>query len=250
MLSKKYFALEQSGKVADVYIFGDITSWEWLESDVSSYTLAMQLKALDADVINVHINSYGGEVAEGLAIYNVLRDHKAKVVTRCDGFACSAASVVFMAGEERIMNSTSLLMIHNAWTAAIGDAAELRKQADDLEKISDTAGNAYRDAGLELTEEELAALLAAETWITPAEALEWGFATSVTKQQQGEGKAAASAMRPLFKLIAGARSQPPAQEAEQPPGPTEEDSNPKGGAPDRRRALMQAMISVTAKKGG
>ena len=115
-MNKKYFQLTQNNNEVDIQIYGDITSWEWLESDVSSYTLSKQIEELECDQINVYINSYGGEVAEGLAIYNQLKRHKAKVKTVCDGFACSAASVVFMAGDERIMSTASLLMIHNAWT--------------------------------------------------------------------------------------------------------------------------------------
>ena len=65
---KKYFSLASAGRTADIFIFGDITSWEWLESDVSSYTLARAVQDLDADQINVQINIDGGEVAEGLAV--------------------------------------------------------------------------------------------------------------------------------------------------------------------------------------
>ena len=82
---------------------------------------------MDTDEIEVHINSNGGAVSEGLAIYNVLKNSKAKVTTYCDGFACSPASVIFMAGDERVMNGASLLMIHDAWTYGQGNAAELRK---------------------------------------------------------------------------------------------------------------------------
>ena len=84
---RKYYALETSGNEANIYIFGDITSWEWYESDVSSFTLSKELQELGDEVaiINVHINSYGGEVAEGLAIHNMLKNHKAKVKTYCDG---------------------------------------------------------------------------------------------------------------------------------------------------------------------
>ena len=151
---KKYFSLASAGRTADIYIFGDITSWEWLESDVSSYTLARSIQDLDADEITVHINSYGGEVAEGLAIHNSLKNHPARVRTVCDGFACSAASVVFMAGDERVMNPASLLMVHNAWTSASGNASQLRKAADDLETISSASAEAYR-ARVNLSEEEL-----------------------------------------------------------------------------------------------
>lgn len=132
MDAKKYYSLESKNDVADLYIFGDITSWPWLESDVSASGIVNELQSLDAKEINVHINSYGGEVAEGLAIYNTLKNSGMKVTTICDGFACSAASVIFMAGDERIINEASLLMIHNAWTYANGNATELRKAAEDL----------------------------------------------------------------------------------------------------------------------
>ena len=130
-------------------------------------SLVNDVKDLDVDVINVHINSYGGVVSEGLAIYNTLKNHKAKIRTIVDGFACSAASVVFMAGDERIMNDASLLMIHNAWTRVSGNAAELRKQADDLEKITQASIEAYMSR-VNITEDELKALLDAETWLLQA----------------------------------------------------------------------------------
>ena len=112
-MNKKYYSLVQENNEATINIYGDITSWEWYPGDVSSYTLSKHLETIEADTINVYINSYGGEVAEGLAIYNSLKRHKAKVKTYCDGFACSIASVIFMAGDERIMSTASLLMIHN-----------------------------------------------------------------------------------------------------------------------------------------
>lgn len=183
----KYYALttSQANRTADVYIFGDITSWEWFESDVSSYTLSKELQGLDVDTINVHINSYGGEVAEGLAIYNTLKNHKAKVNTICDGFACSIAAVIFMAGDERIMNKASLLMVHNAWTYTAGNAAELRKQADDLEVINQSTMEAFK-AHVNISDDELKALLDAESWLSPQEALEKGFATSIKAVENSE----------------------------------------------------------------
>ena len=197
----KYYALETNGSEADVYIFGDITSWEWFDSDVSSYTLSKELNELDTKVetINVHINSYGGEVSEGLAIYNMLRNHNAKVVTYCDGFACSIASVIFMAGEERIMSNASLLMIHNAWMYTAGNADQLRKDADDLEKITQASINAYMQ-NINITEEKLKELLDDESWILPSEALEMGLATSIVGEKITE-KAAASARKALFNLV-------------------------------------------------
>ena len=181
----KYYALTTNGQTADIYIFGDITSWDWFESDVSSYTLSKELQGLDVDTINVHINSYGGEVAEGLAIYNMLKNHKAKVNTICDGFACSIAAVIFMAGDERIMNNASLLMVHNAWTHTAGNANELRKQADDLDIISQASMEAFK-AHVNISDDELKALLDAESWLSPQEALEKGFATSIKAVENSE----------------------------------------------------------------
>jgi len=207
---KKYYSLETNSSEADIYIFGDITSWEYFENDVSSYTLSKELQMLDVDRINVHINSYGGEVAEGLAIYNMLRNHKAKVRTVCDGFACSIASVIFMAGDERIMNSASLLFIHNAWTMAVGNAQQLRKEADDLDVISQGAFAAYM-ALANIPEETLREMLGAETWILPEDALEMGFATAIIGAAQSN-KAAASAHKALFSLVKNAVQMAPAEE--------------------------------------
>ena len=190
MRIRKYYSLATKDREASIYIFGDIVSWEWTESDVSSYTLAKEIEGLDVDVINVYINSYGGEVAEGLAIYNQLRRHKAKVKTYCEGFACSAASVVFMAGDERVMSNASLLMIHNAWLVTWGDMNQLRKEADDLETINAAAIQAYMNH-INISEEELKAMLDAETWISAADALEMGFATTVAHPATTD-KAAAS----------------------------------------------------------
>lgn len=175
---KQYYALAQEGSAAEITVYGDITSWPWLESDVSAYLLSKQIEAIEADSIDVYINSYGGEVSEGLAIYNALKRHRAKVHTHCDGFACSAASLVFMAGDERTMGEASLLMIHNAWSCAQGNAKELRKAADDLETISAAAANAYRGA-VNISDEVLAGLLDNETWIAPEDAVSMGFATGI-----------------------------------------------------------------------
>lgn len=219
---RKYYALETHDREADIYIFGDITSWEWLESDVSSYTLSKELQGLDVDVLNVHISSYGGEVAEGLAIYNMLKNHKAKVRTYCDGFACSIASVIFMAGDERIMNEASLLMIHNAWMNTVGNAEQLRKDAADLEIITQASISAYMGK-VNITEDELKEALDAETWILPSDALEKGFATSIVAGTQ-TNRAAASAHRALFLLLKDALQSIP-------DGEPEEDEAPHGSEP-------------------
>lgn len=223
-MNKRYYSMEQSGDVANVNIYGDISSWEY-DGSVSARSLSAELKKLNGvSRINVFVNSYGGEVAEGLAIYNALKRHKAKVVTYCDGFAASIASVIFMAGDERIMNDSSLLMIHNAWSYCAGNAEELRKQADDLEKITQASIVAYK-AHSTLTEEEIKALMDAETWILPEEALSYGFATSIETTE----KAAASqnAKRSLFDIVMKHRQAVEDDEAED-----DEETPPPEDKPD------------------
>ncbi len=198
-MNRKYFSLERQKQTATITIYGDITSYPWIEGDMSSANLSKQLEALtDVDEINVYINSYGGEVAEGIAIYNALRRHKAKIRTICDGFACSIASVIFMAGDERVMNEASMLMIHNAWTCAAGNAAQLRKQAEDLEKITQLSVEAYK-ANSSLTEDEIKAFMDAETWILPAEAVEYGFATAIETHEKANPSQNARAK--LFGIV-------------------------------------------------
>ena len=183
----KYYQLVTDGDTsADLYIFGDICAYPWeSQGQQSGVSIVRQLKELDVDEINVHINSYGGDVAEGLAIYNVLREHKAQIVTICDGFACSAASVVFMAGDRRVMQPASLLMIHNAWTIAMGNAEELRKTADDIEIITQASVEAYK-AVATISEQKIKELMDAETWILPKDAVEYGFATEIDDEDEDD----------------------------------------------------------------
>lgn len=197
-MKKMYYSMEKNEQEATVNIYGDISSFDW-DGTFSLKKLSQALDEIkDVSKINVYINSYGGEVAEGLAIYNALKRHKAKVVTYCDGFAASIASVIFMAGDERIMNESSLLMIHNAWSWGEGNAEQLRKQADDLDKITQASVIAYK-AHSNLTEDEIKALMNAETWILPDEAIEYGFATGIEKSENA--KASQNVRKSLFELI-------------------------------------------------
>lgn len=201
--NKRYFALtqEDEGGSAELYIFGDITSWPWSDSDVSAKNLSDQLKDVVADHIDVYINSYGGEVAEGLAIYNALRNHSASVTTHCEGFACSIASVIFMAGDERVMEPASLLMVHNPWSAVEGNADDMRKAADDLETIGGAIKEAYKKSVM-LNDEGLKNLMDAETWIKPEDAVTWGFATSVNEDEAEDvEKVAASVAGRVYALV-------------------------------------------------
>ena len=179
----KFYQLVENQEVSELYILGDVVDEAWSMNDVEGASLCKQIHELNTNQINVYINSYGGSVSAGLAIYNTLKTHNAKVTTYCQGFGCSIASVIFMAGDERIMSDASLLMIHNAWTVCQGNAKELRKQADDLDKITQASVNAYMSC-VNISEEELVELLDDESWLTAEECLEMGFATEIIKEEQ------------------------------------------------------------------
>ena len=197
-MNKKFYSLETNKDKAVLNIYGDITSCEWSESDVSAYSLTRELDKINADVIEVYINSYGGECAEGIAIYNALKRHKAKIKTYVDGFACSIASVIAMAGDERYMYPTSLLMIHNAWTMTAGNANDLRKEADTLETITESSIKAYESVA-NISRDEIKALMDAETWLTANEALEKGFITDILAEKASD-KASQSVRKAVFLM--------------------------------------------------
>src|SRR5690625_1983559 len=140
---------------ADIFIYGEITRYEWNETDTTASSFKKELDDLgDVSTINLYVNSPGGSVFEGITIHNMLKRHKAKVIAHVDALAASIASVIIMAADEIRMPSNSMLMIHNPWTFAIGNAAELRKQADDLDRIGKSSMQSYLEkAGDKLSEE-------------------------------------------------------------------------------------------------
>lgn len=195
-----YFTMKKTDDSADIYIFGDIVAggWKWDESDFSSYDLASQIKGLPQDAqITAHINSNGGDLKEGLGIYNVLKGRN--VTTICEGFAASSASVIFCAGKTRIMNAASLLFIHNASMLMAGTADEMEKAAEDLRTITEAAKAAYREAGVNISDEELTALMDNETWITPEAAVAMGFATEIATSEDDAIKN--DAMQSIMKAV-------------------------------------------------
>ena len=190
----KYFQfVKLNDSVTELYIYGDIRKpsliERWLDIDddtrVDAYSFKDALADVDTPNLLVRINSMGGLVSEGLAIYSLLSDFKGHLITQVDGFACSAASVIFMAGQERIMPESGLIMIHNAWTSVEGDQNQLRKAAADLEMITKPSVNIYCNK-TGLSEEEVKAMMDVETWMDYKLAFEKGFATSIQKENDAE----------------------------------------------------------------
>lgn len=177
-MKNKYYQFYKQEDRAVVNIFGDIVDDAMFCDGVSAQSFAHDLESMgDVSEIEVYINSYGGSVSQGFAIYNQLKNHTAKVTTICSGFACSIASIIFLAGDERIMQDASLLMIHNPFVMTVGNADELRKQADDLDKMAQVSVDIYC-AATGLDEQTIKEMMDKETWITSKEACELGFATA------------------------------------------------------------------------
>jgi len=182
-----------------LYIYGDVKgdrrSW-WTGEVEESQTSAEHFKkelASHANVkqIDIYINSYGGSVFEGTAIYSQLKRHPAHKTVYVDGFACSIASVIAMAGDEIVMPRNALMMIHNMWMGVEGNSAELRKAADDLDKINEAGREAYlQRAGDKLSADKLRELQDAETWLNAQECIEYGLADRYAEKDADMTKAA------------------------------------------------------------
>jgi ATP-dependent Clp endopeptidase proteolytic subunit ClpP len=164
---------------AEIYVYDEIGFW-----GITAKDFARDLKEIDPkSEINLRINSPGGSVTDGIAIFNLLKNHKATVNVYVDGLAASMASVIAMAGDTITMPENALMMIHNPWGGAMGDADELRKTADVLDKMKVALISAYSSkTGLDA--DAIAEMMTAETWMTGSEALEIGFATQVVDEVQ------------------------------------------------------------------
>ena len=170
---------------AEVYLYDHIVSSEE-EADwwggVAPGPFVKAIKELDVDVIHLRINSPGGSVFAARAMEQALREHSAKVIVHIDGIAASAATFIAMAGDEVIMAKGAMFMIHKAWTVMWGNADDIRKEADLLDKIDGTLAETYADkTGKEV--ELIASWMADETWFTSSEALEHGFATAIAETE-------------------------------------------------------------------
>ncbi len=164
--NKAWYTLKnQSGQPAELLIYDVIGDWTGL----SARQLVDTLKDIDASEITVRINSPGGSVFDGIAIYNALRYHKAHIHVRIEGLAASIASVIAMAGDTIHMAENALLMIHNPFGWVGGDAEELRKVADMLDKTTEIIAQTYASrSGIDI--DDLKKLMDEETWFTASEA--------------------------------------------------------------------------------
>jgi ATP-dependent Clp protease, protease subunit len=161
----------------DITIYGDIGESWWYES-TSAKDVEDALKGSNASQINIRLNSPGGDVFDGIAIYNQLKNHSAKVVIQVDGLAASAASLIAMAADELIMNTGSMLMIHEASTWTWGTKHDIRKTLNALEGIDKSIADIYMTR-FKGERSEIETMITNETWFTASEAVELGLADTV-----------------------------------------------------------------------
>ena len=144
---------------------------------------ADDLQELDVDELTVHINSPGGDIFDGLAIYQALKNHKATVTIMIDGLAASIASVIAMAGDKVVMAPKATMMIHDGWSVGVGNAAELRKMADVLDKESEIIASVYADRSAQPVD-FWRDRMRDETWYNAEEALAAGLVDEIEGQEK------------------------------------------------------------------
>lgn len=227
----KWFDIKNAtDESADVYIY-DVVGDSWIGTDAGSFV--KQLNALSSKKINLRINSPGGSVFDGMAIYNALARHPAEVTTYIDGIAASIASVIALAGKKIVIAENAMMMIHDPSAFAMGRAEELRKTADVLDQIKETIINTYATrTGME--REKIAQMMADETWFTAEEAI----AHKLADESAAGVKAAAS-----FDLSAFGYSKAPAASNAAP-----DTDNISSEADNERRSRNLALLTKLTKQ--
>ena len=168
----------EESKEAEIYIYDAIGFF-----GVEAQEFVRDLSALECDKITLRINSPGGNVFDGTAIFNALKRHKATVHTHIDGVAASMASLIAMVGDTVTMADNAFFMIHNPWSFVIGTADDMRREAVLLDKIMETAVDIY-EASSELSRSEVLRAMDAETWYTAEEAKQVGFADEIEGESE------------------------------------------------------------------
>jgi ATP-dependent protease ClpP protease subunit len=147
---------------------------------VTAEDFVKDINDIKTGTINIRINSPGGSVFDGTAMFNAINQHKLKTIVYIDGLAASISSVIAMGADEVKMGKGASLMIHNPWSYAIGDSKVMRREADLLDKIGGTIASIYMEKTGK-TEAEIKEMMEAETWLSPEESLEDGFVDSIDK---------------------------------------------------------------------
>jgi ATP-dependent Clp endopeptidase proteolytic subunit ClpP len=176
---KKWYKIEAKADKAEIWIYEAIGEDIWTGGGVTAKKFQKELAEIKASQIDLHINSPGGSVFDGVTIYNLIKQHPANVTTYIDGIAASIASVVALAGNTVTMAENAIYMIHNPFGGVMGNASDMRKFADVLDKIGGTMVSTYAEKTGK-PDDEIRALMDEETWMTADEAMEFGFVDNIS----------------------------------------------------------------------
>lgn len=194
--------INQQAREMDVYIYGDITEYPWKDcGEASAASIADQIRAADVDIINVHVDSYGGSVKEGWGIYNAMISHKARVRSYADGFVASAALYPYLAGDERHAGPLSAFFLHQVITGADGYADDLRKAAAEADALTDIGIQAFV-ARAGMSEDKVRELMEAETWLTADQAKDYGIVTVRDEDTPTQRRTQAAQESAISKIFA------------------------------------------------
>jgi ATP-dependent Clp protease protease subunit len=185
--------LKVNAMTGEIFI-DDIIGADWFGEGITTKAVNDALVSLNGARASVRINSPGGSADEGIAIYNALKRYKGGVDTYNEALAASAASLIFLAGENRTMLSGSKVMIHKAMILAAGNSEQLRKTADTLDTYDKGLVEIYADY-IDANSDSIMELLASETWYNSQDALDAGLATSVDAKKSYKPKKAAAWFR-------------------------------------------------------
>jgi len=181
---RKWYTMKAEAATAEIVIYDEIGKSFWNEDAVGAKQFLDDLNALgDVDNITLRINSPGGDVFDGVAIHNALKNHKAKVTAQIDGIAASAASFIAMAADKIVMPTNSFLLIHGASGFAMGNADVMHAIADDLDRLDNSLTATYV-ARAKSTTDKVKALMKEDRLMDATEAKEWGFADEVTAEKK------------------------------------------------------------------
>lgn len=260
-------------KSAEVMIFGDIGE-SWWEETVTAKAFVKDFAAIEADAITVRINSYGGSVTDGIAIYNAIKRHPATVTVSIEAAAYSIASLIAMAGDTVEMADNALLMIHAPWGGVLGNSKDMRETADTLDRYAQAMASSYVAKSGQPQADILALLMDGEDhWFGAQEAIDAGFVDSVTSALPIAASAAipkaalsrypsAAGRHPALQPAAPAASTP--MEITMPNPATPQAAAPQPAAPEAkhptaaeilaadkaRRAAVRAEFEIASKIAG
>jgi ATP-dependent Clp protease protease subunit len=245
---KTWFKIEAKAEAAaEILIYDEIGTF-----GISAKNFIDELQALgDVKSLTLRINSPGGDVFDGLAIYNVLERHPAEINVTIDGVAASIASVIAMCGDKITMPDNAFMMIHEPWGVVLGTATDMRKLADELDMIKNSIVSAYRKKS-GLSDEKIVEMMAAETWMTAQEAVDLRFADEVLEPAQIAARFDLTKFKHPPQISARSLTPAPAARPEPTPGPSELERARAEGATAAAAEISKqfnAILEICAKAG-